>query len=315
MAVLANDTAVEPRRRQRRARVAQRSAATRVSPCAVRKPVQAEWRDRQPHGRAPMTDHNASHGVELRPGTPRWQSATEGPARPCSIRGFFDRMEVLSSLQPVRLYTVGHSNQTLSQLVGLLQLHGINAVADVRSVPYSRRLPQFNRPELEAEFPKHGIRYVFLGEELGARREEESAYDGLQAAYERVAQLPAFQQGLSRVLKGLGRGLTLALLCAERDPLTCHRSILVSRHLQARGVDVQHILGDGSLESHQQLEQRMRRALQRLGVLEVSGGDVQLDLLGREVPQGRLITPEDELEEAYRQQGRRIAYTKPLVAA
>jgi uncharacterized protein (DUF488 family) len=221
----------------------------------------------------------------------------------------------LCSLQRVRLYTVGHSNQTLSQLVGLLQQHGINAVADVRSMPYSRRLPQFNRPELEAEFPKHGIRYVFLGEELGARREEESAYDGLQAAYERVAQLPAFREGLSRVLKGLGRGLTLALLCAERDPLTCHRAVLVSRHLQARGVDVQHILGDGSLESHQQLEQRMRRALQKLGVLEVSGGDVQLDLLGREVPQGRLITPADELEEAYRQQGRRIAYTKPLVAA
>lgn len=80
-------------------------------------------------------------------------------------------------------------------------------------------------------------------------------------------------------------------------------------------MDVQHILGDGSLESHQQLEQRMRRVLQRLGVLEVSGGDVQLDLLGREVPQGRLITPEDELEVAYRQQGRRIAYTKPLVSA
>ena len=76
-------------------------------------------------------------------------------------------------MQSVRLYTVGHSNQTLNQLVGLLQLHGINAVADVRSMPYSRRLPQFNRPELEAEFHKHAIRYVFLGEELGARRVEE----------------------------------------------------------------------------------------------------------------------------------------------
>jgi len=224
-------------------------------------------------------------------------------------------MQRQSTSQPVRLFTVGHSNQTLSQLVGLLQLHGINAVADVRSMPYSRRLPQFNRPELEVEFPRHGIRYVFLGDELGARREEESAYDGLQAAYERVAQLPAFQLGLSRVLKGLERGLTLALLCAEREPLTCHRAVLVSRHLQARGVDVQHILGGGSVESHQQLEHRMRRALQRLGVLEDSGGDVQLDLLGREVPQGRLISPEDELEEAYLQQGRRIAYTKPLIAA
>lgn len=215
----------------------------------------------------------------------------------------------------MRLYTIGHSNQTLSHLVGLLKLHGINAVADVRSVPYSRRLPQFNRPELEVVYPKHGISYVFLGDELGARREEDSAYDGLQAAYERVAELPAFLLGLSRVLKGLERGLTPALLCAERDPLTCHRAILVSRHLQARGVDVQHILGDGSLESHQDLERRMRLALHRLGILEASSGGVQLDLLGQEVPQRQSITPEDELEEAYRQQGRRIAYTKPPIAA
>jgi uncharacterized protein (DUF488 family) len=215
----------------------------------------------------------------------------------------------------VHLFTVGHSNQTLTQLVARLKRHGIDAVADVRSMPYSRRLPQFNRPELEAELPRHGMSYVFLGDELGARREEETAYDGLQAAYERVAQLPAFQLGLERVLRGVNKGLTLALLCAERDPLTCHRAILVSRHLQARGVEVEHILGDGSLESHRALEQRMRRALQKLGVLKPSSGDIQLDLLGREMAHPPTINPEQELEEAYRQQGRRIAYTKPLIAA
>lgn len=236
-------------------------------------------------------------------------------SQPLSILSVFGRMGFLSSLQPVRLYTVGHSNQTLGQLVGLLELHGINAVADVRSMPYSRRLPQFNRPELEAELRKHRIRYVFLGEELGARRVEESAYDGLQAAYERVAQLPAFQLGLSRVLTGLNRGLTLALLCAERDPLTCHRAVLVSRHLQAKGVDVQHILGDGSLESHPALERRMRHALHKLGVLEVAEGEVQLDLLGREISSTPPRSAEEQLAEAYRQQGKRIAYTKPLVTA
>lgn len=229
--------------------------------------------------------------------------------------GTFGRVVATRGLEAVHLYTVGHSNQTLSQLVGLLQRHGIDTVADVRSMPYSRRLPQFNRPELEAELPRHGIRYVFLGKELGARREEETAYDGLQAAYERVARLPAFQRGLERVMHGLSKGLTLALLCAERDPLTCHRAILVSRHLQNRGVDVEHILGDGSLESHPALERRMRQALHRLGVLEAAGGEVQLDLLGREIPSTPPLSADEELAEAYRQQGKRIAYTKPLVAA
>ena len=215
----------------------------------------------------------------------------------------------------MRLFTVGHSNQTLPQLIELLNHHEVTAIADVRSMPYSRRLPQFNRPELEAELPRHGISYVFLGEELGARRDEPEAYDGLQAAYERVAQLPAFQMGLERVIKGLSRGLTLALLCAERDPLTCHRAVLVCRHLSSRGIDVQHIHGDGHLESHHDLEQRMQRALQRLGVLEGSSGAVQLDLLGNPLSQHIHASPEELMEQAYREQGKRIAYCKPLIAA
>jgi len=215
----------------------------------------------------------------------------------------------------MRLFTVGHSNQTLPQLIELLKSHGVTAIADVRSMPYSRRLPQFNRPELEAELPRHGIIYVFLGEELGARRDEPEAYDGLQAAYERVAQLPAFQRGLDRVIKGLRRGLTLALLCAERDPLTCHRAVLVSRHLSSRGIDVQHIHGDGRLESHNDLEQRMQKALQRLGVLEACSGAMQLDLLGNPLSQHIQANPEELMEQAYREQGKRIAYCKPMIAA
>lgn len=214
----------------------------------------------------------------------------------------------------MRLFTVGHSNQSLPQLITQLQSQGVNAVADVRSVPFSRRLPQFNRPELEAELPRHGLTYVFLGEELGARRDEPEAYDGLQAAYERVAQLPAFQRGLERVITGVTKGLTLALLCAERDPLTCHRAVLVSRCLSNRGLDVQHIHGDGSVESHEALELRMQQALHRLGVLEAFGTAVQLDLLGNPLDLASAPHPEQVLEQAYQEQSKRIAYCKPLIA-
>lgn len=215
----------------------------------------------------------------------------------------------------MRLFTVGHSNQTLPQLLALLLQEGINAVADVRSMPYSRRLPQFNRPELEAALSKKAIRYVFLGEELGARRDEPAAYDGLQAAYERVAQLPAFQRGLERVISGVKKGHTLSLLCAERDPLTCHRAVLVSRHLSNFGFDVQHIHGDGRIESHGELEQRMQKALQRLGVLEAFNGALQLDLLGNPLSRSQECNPDILLEKAYKEQGKRIAYCKPLIAA
>ena len=191
----------------------------------------------------------------------------------------------------------------------------VNAVADVRSIPFSRRLPQFNRPELEGSAAKQGVKYVFLGEELGARRDEPEAYDGLQAAYERVAELPAFKRGLERVMTGVSKGLSLALLCAERDPLTCHRAVLVCRHLVNRGLDVQHIHGDGRLESQGELELRMQKALQRLGVLEVFNGTVQLDLLGNPISSPPASNADDQLERAYWEQGKRIAYCKPLIAA
>mgnify|MGYP003951333895 CR=1 FL=1 len=215
----------------------------------------------------------------------------------------------------MRLFTVGHSNQSLSQLITLLHNQGVNAIADVRSIPFSRRLPQFNRPELEAGLPKQGISYVFLGEELGARRDEPEAYEGLQATYERVAKLPAFQRGLERVRTGVNRGMTLALLCAERDPLTCHRTILVSRHLLTYGFDVQHIHRDGHLESHTELEQRMQKALCRLGVLDTWESTLQLDLLGNPVSTEFEDNPEKVLDQAYLEQGKRIAYCKPLIAA
>src|SRR5439155_24000994 len=68
-----------------------------------------------------------------------------------------------------RLFTVGHSNLEAEGLLGLLRAAGVTAVADVRSSPYSRRLPQFNRAALEASLRAAGIAYVFLGAELGGR--------------------------------------------------------------------------------------------------------------------------------------------------
>lgn len=156
------------------------------------------------------------------------------------------------------IYTIGHSDHTLEAFAGLLAQHQVNAVADVRSAPYSRHVAHFNRESVAAFFREHGIEYVFLGRELGARRAERSCYVNGRAEYERIAELGVFREGIRRVCEGSER-FRIALMCAEKDPLFCHRCVLVGRTLASAGKEVLHIHVDGHLESQAEVEKRMIR--------------------------------------------------------
>ena len=158
------------------------------------------------------------------------------------------------------LFTIGHSDLPVSHLVSLLKAHRVEAVADVRSSPYSQRHPQFNRENLEASLRGAGMKYVFMGRELGARREEKECYVEGRADYKLIAKTPLFREGLERVRRGLEK-MPIALLCAEGDPLTCHRTVLVCRNLRGEGIEIQHIRRDGSLESAAEAELRLLREL------------------------------------------------------
>ena len=147
------------------------------------------------------------------------------------------------------VYTIGHSNGTAERLLGLLNRHGITAVADVRSQPYSRFNPQFNREDLASVLKASGLEYIFLGHELGARSSNSACHRDGRAQYSLIAKTPAFERGIERLREGM-ENLRVAILCAEKEPLTCHRSILIGRYLHERSFDVQHILEDGSLEGH-----------------------------------------------------------------
>jgi uncharacterized protein (DUF488 family) len=160
------------------------------------------------------------------------------------------------------VYTIGHSTHTAEAFLALLRQHQVEAVADVRSSPFSRFNPQFNRQELEQSLKANGIRYVFLGKELGARSDDRSCYLDGRVQYARLAQTPLFQNGLDRVLQGAAR-YRLALMCAEKEPLECHRTLLVARALVARGQPVLHIHADGHLETQ---EAAMERLLRMMGV-------------------------------------------------
>jgi uncharacterized protein (DUF488 family) len=187
-----------------------------------------------------------------------------------------------------RVFTIGHSTHSAEAFLALLRQHGIEALADVRSSPFSRFNPQFNREQLEKILEENGIRYVFLGKELGARSEDRSCYINGRVQYGRLAQTALFQSGLDRVLQGAAK-YRISLMCAEKEPLECHRTLLVAKALAERGYPVLHIHADGHLETHEV-------AMERL-----------LDLTG--VPREDLFRSKEELmAEALERQEKQVAY-------
>ena len=189
------------------------------------------------------------------------------------------------------IYTIGHSKHPIDRFIALLQQHDIDALADVRSTPYSRFNPQFSKEKLQTALAAAGIRYVFLGEELGARTKDPSCYDTEgRVSYARLSQTELFRKGIERLLTGMQQR-RIAIMCAEREPLDCHRTILVSRELERAGVPVTHILHDGALEPHTQLMTRLA---------------AELDLVGTDM----FRTPRELIEDAYEKQGSRLAYVR-----
>lgn len=204
-------------------------------------------------------------------------------------------------MQPV--FTIGHSNHTPEKFLELLGRHNISALVDVRSTPYSRYTPHFNRQALESYLPKSEIRYVFLGAELGARPTDATCYVEGKAVYEKIAELKAFQQGLGRVLKG-AKNYRIALMCAEKDPITCHRAILVCQHLVPFNLEIAHILGNGDLEYHENLEDRL---LETHNLAEKpEHGQLSLFVSNPETE----IPRSERVRQAYQIQGDRIAFVE-----
>ena len=161
-----------------------------------------------------------------------------------------------------RVLTVGHSNHPLETFVSLLRQHGVTTLADVRSAPYSRFNPQFNRKALDAALQAQGIAYLFFGHALGGRPEDRSCYEDGRVRYDRLARTPLYREGIDRAIE-TAEVEHLALMCAEREPLDCHRALLIGRSLAARNVAVAHILADGTLEPH---DDAMDRLLDSVGL-------------------------------------------------
>lgn len=195
------------------------------------------------------------------------------------------------------LYTIGHTNHPLGYFLELLQKYNINYLLDVRSTPFSQYTSQFNKDCISEFLQSNGIRYCHMGKFFGARPLDKNLYTKENYLdFEVMRSSVLFQKGMDNVIKGLSAGNNVVLMCTEKDPIDCHRAILVARGFSLHGIDVNHILPDGTLQSQGELDERL------LDKYFPDRNQFSFFSNISEIPE------EDLLIEAYRDRNREIGY-------
>ena len=195
------------------------------------------------------------------------------------------------------LYTIGHSTQSIDDFIERLKKYSIDCVVDVRSTPYSQYASQFNEPEIKYALKEAGIKYIYMGKEFGARRDNRELYDDQgRLDFEKTTSDKDFQKGIVRIKDGIDKGYSIAFMCTEKEPQDCHRCILVGRSFhEMEGIRVENIRIDGSLKSQDEIEREL--------IEKYFPDREQLSLFSTDNK-----TEHEYLVEAYRLRGKEIAY-------
>jgi uncharacterized protein (DUF488 family) len=147
------------------------------------------------------------------------------------------------------IYTIGHSSHTIEYFLNLLIKHSINTIVDIRSVPFSKYVPHFNKDTIKGILYQNKTNYVYMGAELGIVQEDKD--------YTKILTSNQFNRGINRIRLGIEKNYCIAIMCTEKDPVDCHRSLLPSKVLHDNGINVFHILPDGSTETQEEFEKRI----------------------------------------------------------
>ena len=191
---------------------------------------------------------------------------------------------------PKTIFTVGYAGHDRDSLLALFKSHGITAVADIRTFKRSSYWTAFDADSFGPFLRAQGVAYVFMGDVMGGKPQAPELYPDGQLDYDLMARLPEFQDGIARLINGANK-YRICLMCAEKDPLDCHRTLLIAPPLKAAGFDLCHLV-EGKVESQVEAEQRM---------IALNGGDVP-DLFATTAPD-----PEAETKLALQRQIKRVA--------
>jgi uncharacterized protein (DUF488 family) len=154
------------------------------------------------------------------------------------------------------IFTIGHSNLEISDFINLLLANKIELLVDVRSAPYSKLYPHFNRNPLEVSLTKNSIKYIFLGDSVGGRSNNIKDYSKGRVVYKKIAEKKEYISSINTIIQNSSK-YKIVLMCSEKEPLECHRTLLISRSIEAHMVKILHIHRDGQIESQSEGIQRL----------------------------------------------------------
>ena len=152
------------------------------------------------------------------------------------------------------IYSIGYGNRDVSEFIACLKTFDLRYLIDVRSKPFSKWKTSFNRDVIGETVRKFGIRYVFLGDKIGGIPSDKSCYDATgKVMYHVLSQKLFFRQGIERLVLADKKGIKVALMCGEVDPLRCHRSKLIGQELLKKGISLQHIVSQSRVKSQREV--------------------------------------------------------------
>lgn len=154
------------------------------------------------------------------------------------------------------IFTIGHSNLDISDFINLLLANKIELVVDVRSAPYSKLYPHFNRNPLEVSLTKNFIKYIFLGDSVGGRSNNLKDFSKGRVVYKKIAEKEEYVSSINTIIQNSSK-YRIVLMCSEKEPLECHRTLLISRSIETHRVKILHIHRDGQIESQSEAIQRL----------------------------------------------------------
>ena len=207
-----------------------------------------------------------------------------------------DKQKNKGETSPLTIYTIGHSTREAEEFVKILYHYRITLVADVRSKPFSKYCPQFNKDIIQQKLIHSGIEYLFLGKELGARPEYKDYYVNNKVSFDKLKSSTSFKKGISRLIEE-AKNKDIAIMCSEKEPVNCHRSILVSRVLEEEGIEVKHIINKTEILDRVDFEEKLLEKFKIQKTLFDTESSRKTNINEAYKKQEQIISYEEEIQE------------------